>query len=177
MSKNEVKKYLKGLDHESLQKMILDLYSISKEAKDYLEYSINPNDHAKYVEIRDLIDREFVETYRYRRLKFTKCKNAISYFKKLDPVPEMIAELMVYMVEKATRTASIWGNAEPSFIDSLASNYNSAGRFLVANNLQEKYSKRMDMLYHEIDNFGYGAYMLMSDVHNQMLTPKCDEPK
>ena len=67
MSKNEVKKYLKGLDHESLQKMILDLYSISKEAKDYLEYSINPNDHAKYVEIRDLIDREFVETYRYHR--------------------------------------------------------------------------------------------------------------
>ena len=89
----------------------------------------------------------------------------------------MIAELMVYMVEKATRTASIWGNAEPCFIDSLASNYNSAGRFLVANNLQEKYSKRMDMLYHEIDNFGYGAYMIMSDVHNQMLTPKCDEPK
>ena len=42
MSKTEVKKYIKELGADSLRQMILDLYSYSSEAKEFLDYHANP---------------------------------------------------------------------------------------------------------------------------------------
>ena len=47
MSKADVKKYIKSLDKSSLEELVMDLYSARKEAKDYLEYVIKPNDKGK----------------------------------------------------------------------------------------------------------------------------------
>lgn len=38
MSKAEVKKYIKSLERDSLEELVMDLYSARKEAKEYLEY-------------------------------------------------------------------------------------------------------------------------------------------
>lgn len=168
MSKVNVRKYIKTLDNNSLQQIILDLYTLSKEAKEYLEYAISPDDHSKFIEIKSLIDREFCYTQKYRRLKFTKCKNAIANFKKLDPANEYVAELMIYMVESASSRASQWGNAEPSFIYSLASNYTSAAKFILKYNLQDFYKDRLKILVREIDRFGYGVGFGIDDIYSEI---------
>ena len=59
MSKAEVKKYIKSLDKSSLEELVLDLYSARKEAKDYLEYVIKPNDKGKLEEYREIIAKDF----------------------------------------------------------------------------------------------------------------------
>ncbi len=50
MSKAEVKKYIKSLERNSLEELMMDLYSARKEAKEYLEYVIKPNDKGKLEE-------------------------------------------------------------------------------------------------------------------------------
>ena len=55
MSKAEVKKYIKSLERDSLEELVMDLYSARKEAKEYLEYVIKPNDKGKLEEYREMI--------------------------------------------------------------------------------------------------------------------------
>ena len=57
MSKAEVKKYIKSLERNSLEELVMDLYSARKEAKEYLEYVIKPNDKGKLEEYREIIRR------------------------------------------------------------------------------------------------------------------------
>ena len=47
MSKTEVKKYIKSLDRLGLEQLVLDLHSARKEAKEFLDYAVHPNDNAK----------------------------------------------------------------------------------------------------------------------------------
>ena len=55
MSKAEVKKYIKSVERDSLEELVMDLYSARKEAKEYLEYVIKPNDKGKLEEYREMI--------------------------------------------------------------------------------------------------------------------------
>ncbi len=59
MSKSEVKNYIKSLERSSLEELVMDLYSARKEAKEYLEYVIKPDDNAKLEEYRKIITNEF----------------------------------------------------------------------------------------------------------------------
>lgn len=54
MSKAEVKKYIKSLERSSLEELVMDLYSARKEAKEYLENVIKPNDKGKLEDIERL---------------------------------------------------------------------------------------------------------------------------
>jgi hypothetical protein len=54
MSKAEVKKYIKSLERNSLEELVMDLYSARKEAKEYLENVIKPNDKGKLEDIERL---------------------------------------------------------------------------------------------------------------------------
>lgn len=54
MSKAEVKKYIKSLERNSLEELVMDLYSARKEAKEYLENVIKPNDKGKWKNIERL---------------------------------------------------------------------------------------------------------------------------
>ena len=47
MSKTAVKKYIKSLDRQGFEQLILDLYTVRKEAKEFLDYAVHPNDNAK----------------------------------------------------------------------------------------------------------------------------------
>ena len=55
MSKLEVKNYIKSLERCSLEELVMDLYSARKEAKEYLEYVIKPDDNAKLEEYRTIL--------------------------------------------------------------------------------------------------------------------------
>lgn len=49
----------------------------------------------------------------------------MSNFKKLDPHPGILADLMIHLLTSAIDTARIWGYVESAFADSLGSNYNA----------------------------------------------------
>ena len=55
MSKTEVKKYIKSLDRQGLEQLVLDLYSARKESKEFLDYAFHLNDNAKYEQYKEII--------------------------------------------------------------------------------------------------------------------------
>ena len=60
MAKTDVKKYIKSLDRSSLEELIMDLYSARKEAKEFLEYVVKPNDKGKLEEYRAISIMSFI---------------------------------------------------------------------------------------------------------------------
>ena len=117
MSKADVKKYIKSLDKSSLEELVLDLYSARKEAKDYLEYVIKPNDKGKLEEYREVITKEFFPNRGEPKMRFSVCRKAVSEFKSLDPAPEFLADLMLYIPECASEIANDWGDMWEQFYD------------------------------------------------------------
>ncbi len=167
MSKTEVKKYIKELGADSLRQMILDLYSYSSEAKEFLDYHANPDDQKMAAKCIEVIDREFRPSYHYRRLTFGKSKKAISNLKKLDPHPGILADVMIYMLTSAVETAGIWGNVEESFANSLGNNYKAIIEFLAKQGLLDEYKRAMTELAHDVDSFGYGVGFGVYDLYEK----------
>ena len=52
MSKAQLKKHLSALTKEQIIEVILELYDARKEAKEYLEFYLNPNDDQKLEEYK-----------------------------------------------------------------------------------------------------------------------------
>ena len=50
MSKAQLKKHLSALTKEQIIEVILELYDARKEAKEYLEFYLNPNEDEKLEE-------------------------------------------------------------------------------------------------------------------------------
>lgn len=44
MSKAQLKKHLNTLDKSQIIEMVMELYDARKEARDYLDYYVNPNE-------------------------------------------------------------------------------------------------------------------------------------
>ena len=59
MSKATLKKYLGSLDKSEVIDVVLDLYDARKEAKEYLEYFLNPDETAKMKEYKAIIGMSF----------------------------------------------------------------------------------------------------------------------
>ena len=57
MSKTEVKKYIKSLDRQGLEQLVLDLYTARKEAKEFLDYAVHPNDFAIVEHFKEIITK------------------------------------------------------------------------------------------------------------------------
>lgn len=54
MSKAQLKKQLSALTKEQIIEVILELYDARKEAKEYLEFYLNPNEDQKLEEYKKI---------------------------------------------------------------------------------------------------------------------------
>jgi hypothetical protein len=59
MSKSSLKKHLQSLSKEQIIEQVLDFYDNSKAAKEYLEYSLNPNEKEMFEKYKAVIVNEF----------------------------------------------------------------------------------------------------------------------
>lgn len=59
MSKAKLKRALAALDKEELITMVTELYDARKEAKEYLEYWIDPDAKRELERVEKLVDRQF----------------------------------------------------------------------------------------------------------------------
>ena len=62
MSKAKLKKYLQTLSKEQVIEVILELYDARKEAKDYLEFYLTPDNNAELEKCKKAIRQEFFPT-------------------------------------------------------------------------------------------------------------------
>lgn len=165
MSKTEVKKYVKSLDKDSLVELIMDLYSARKEAKDYLEYAIKPNDNAKFEEYKAIIANEFFPKRGDGKMRFSVCRKAVKDFKSLDPSSFLLADLMLRIPEYASEIANDWGDMWETFYDSTCNNFEAAMKYIEANGLQPQFESRIQKILKNCESSGYGFPDIMNQIY------------
>lgn len=102
MSKTQLKKELARMSAEQLSTLILDLYAARKDAKDYLDFFVNPDIEARLDKARTQIDKEMRRLSRGRSTtRISKVKAYIASITSLGAGAEADADILLHVVEQA----------------------------------------------------------------------------
>ena len=140
-----------SMDKSEIIKMVLELYSARKEAKEYLDFYAEPNEGQKLEETR-----------------FSVCRKALSDFKKLKPSEDSVAELMVFYMENACQFTYDYGDMWEQFYDSVESNFDKTLRHIVLYDLWDKYDSRIKQCLRWASPCGWGFPDALNDMYEEM---------
>ena len=158
MSKPALKKELQKLTKEQLIEQILDLYEKNKSIKEFYDFYLNPhNEKELVVKYKKLIRQEFnVERPERSSEKFSVAKKAISEFKTLQPSPEALADVMLYLPESACELTYCYGDYSEQFYDAAYNNYKTALEFMAKNKILNEFKLRAQQCVKWASPCGYG---------------------
>lgn len=102
MSKAKLKRALAALDKEELITMVTELYDARKEAKEYLEYWIDPDAKRELERVEKLVDRQFFtpQGVSRRAVSAPAVNRLIKDFMTICFEPERVAELLIFTAER-----------------------------------------------------------------------------
>ncbi|CAH0268989.1 DUF6155 family protein [Chryseobacterium sp. Bi04] len=158
MSKAALKKELQKLTKEQIIEQLLDLYEKNKAVKEFYQFYLNPTNEKELADkYKKLIRKEFnVENPMRSTEKFSVAKRAISDFKNLQPSPESLADVMLYLPESACELSALFGDFSEQFYHSAFNNYKSALEFLEEHHLLRQFQNRAMQCVKWASNCGYG---------------------
>lgn len=167
MSKPRLKKELQRLTKEQLVEQILDLYEKNKAVKEFYDFYLNPkNETALAEKYKKIIRKEFnVEHPERGSEKFSVAKRAISDFRSLQPSPEGLADVMLYLPESACELTYCYGDYSEQFYDSTYNNYKAALMFTQKHGLLEQFKLRAEQCVRWASPCGYGFASEIADLY------------
>lgn len=87
---------------DQLSALILDLYAARKDAKDYLDFFVNPDIDTRLEKAYSIIDREMSRSSRGRSTtRITRIKNAVNSITSLRAGPQANADVLLHVVKEA----------------------------------------------------------------------------
>jgi hypothetical protein len=158
MSKSALKKELQKLTKEQLVEQILDLYDKNKAVKEFYDFYLNPTNEKELVEkYKKIIRKEFnVERFECSVGRFSVAKRAISDFRNLQPSPEALADVMLYLPERACEQTYRYGDFSAQFYNSAYNNFEAALNFIAKNGLLDQFKLRAKQCVKWASPCGYG---------------------
>lgn len=101
MSKTQLKRELQHLDADQLRELLVEVYEARKEAKEYLDFFINPDIDKMMEKYKTAANKEIGRVTRHRaRPRVTRLRKLIKDFSGFNPGAEYEAELMTYIIEQ-----------------------------------------------------------------------------
>jgi len=167
MSKQKLKKELQQLTKEQLIEQIMDLYDKNKAVKEFYNFYLNPRNEKELAEkYKKQIRKEFnVENPMRSTEKFSVAKRAITDFKGLQPSPEALADVMLYLPESACELTYCYGDFSEQFYDSAYNNYRTTLEFIAKNNLLDVFKRRAKQCVKWASRCGYGFADVIAEVY------------
>lgn len=109
MSKSILKRELGNLTKEQLVEVILGVYKVSKEAKEYFEYFIDPQPEKLFDANLNLIHKEFNRTKygRISKARISKIRAILRNFILLEPGFELVERLYIATFELAANARKL----------------------------------------------------------------------
>ena len=98
MSKTSLKKTLNSLTRDQIMEVVLDLYEARKEAREYLEYFISPDEKRHGRKTIATISKEFSPTRGKAKARTSVCRRAIKDFTLLHPSSRLIASVRLHYI-------------------------------------------------------------------------------
>ncbi|MBQ6064068.1 MAG: hypothetical protein IJK42_15900 [Prevotella sp.] len=170
MSKAKLKKHLMMLPKERIVNIVLELYDARKEAKEFLDFYLEPNEDKKLEEYKAIIREEFFPKRRIEpQCRFTVCRKAISDFKKLKPHPMCIADLMLYYIECGVEMTVMYGDMWEQFYTALENNFDKAMAYICQNGYGEPFRERIERMLHEAEHCGWGFPDTLWDMYYEHM--------
>ena len=99
MSKTTLKKTLRELTRDQIIDVVLELYDARRDAREYLEYFVNPDEAGMAEKARAIIAKEFFPPRGRAKGRSLICRRAIKDYTLLHPSPRHIAAVNLYLVE------------------------------------------------------------------------------
>lgn len=104
MSRAKFEKLANEMSKEDLVEMLMALYDSKKEAKDYFEYFLNPDEEKAEKKCKTVFQKEYTKTgVRPPKGRISKCKKALQDFEALRPSLEHRIDVRLYMAELASK--------------------------------------------------------------------------
>ena len=149
---------MQSLTNEQLLEIVLYMYDNMKPVKEYLEYSLNPNEKEMFEKYKTIIVNEFYPKGKTAQPKtrFSVAKKAITDFKALKPSPELLGDLMLTLPEMACKFTCDYGDMWEQYYDSASTNFKIALNFLEKNNLLDNFKVRCENCLKNASHCGYG---------------------
>lgn len=108
MSKTQLKKELKNFDREQLAQLVLDIYDARKEARQYLEFFLNPDVNALMAKYRDAIGKELMRgTWRRSKARISEIKKMVKEFDSYGIDAEQSLYLRCFVLGQTMATATV----------------------------------------------------------------------
>jgi len=166
MSKSILKKELNKLTKEQLVEQILDLYEKNKAVKELYNFYLNPKNERELIEkYKKIIWKEFgVENFMSAGLKFSVAKKAVSDFKDLQPSPEALADVMLYLPECACEFTYNFGDMSEQFYNGAYNNFIAALKFIAKHDFLDCFKSRVEQCVKWASPCGYGFADAINDV-------------
>jgi hypothetical protein len=167
MSKPRLKKELQRLTKEQLVEQILDLYDNNKAVKEFYDFYLNPKKENELAEkYKKIIRKEFNVEYPFHcGEKFSVAKRAISDFRGLQPSPDALADVMLYLPESACELTYCYGDYSEQFYHSTYNNYNAALAFMQKHNILDEFKLRAEQCVRWASPCGYGFADEIADLY------------
>lgn len=174
MGLKEVKTLLNTLKKEELIKIIGELYKNNKINKEYLDFLVEPNETALHKKYRALVFEAFYPK-RGMKLKLKQGLQAITDFKKINPSPELLADLMLFFIETAAKFTYEYGDIGEDFYISIETNYEKTLAFMNKNNLLEQFLIRSEKMLKKAKKSGYGFHDDMLEIFYKFYADLLDD--
>ena len=152
MSKAKLKKALAALDKEEIITMVTELYDARKEAKEYLEYWIDPDAGKELERVEKLVDRQFFtpQGVSRRTLSLPTINKLIKDFMSICFEPERVADLLIYTTERMADWLEV-RYRRVAYRTSLRKYLNEATLYVESHELEPLYGIRIERLQSRVE--------------------------
>ena len=152
MSKPKLKKALQALSAEELVTVVMELYDARKEAKEYLEYWLNPDADKELEKCCKLVDRQFFTSAGVlkRSPSLPEINKITKAFMNLCYESDKVAELLIYIPERM----AAWLEERyrrVSYRSSLRKYVNEAKLYIETHELAERFQIRLERLTDQVE--------------------------
>jgi len=156
---SDVKTTLEHLDQQDLLELILDMYDLSKDNKDFLHtrFSIGDDILAPYKKIiKECLYPDILNEH----VRILRATRAISDYSKAIRDAKGEAELLTYFVECGNKFTLDYGDIDEDFYDSLLEVYGQAIKkvLILPDHEQGNFRKRLRKIMLSSNGIGWGYH-------------------
>lgn len=152
MSKTKLKKALAALDKEEIITMVTELYDARKEAKEYLEYWIDPDAEKELERVMKLADRQFFtpQGVSRRSVSLPTVNKLIKDFMSICFEPERVANLLIFITERMADWLEV-RYRRVAYRASLRKYLNEASLYVETHELEGVFGLRLERLRERVE--------------------------
>lgn len=157
MSKSKLKKCLLSMTHEQAVNVVMELYDGCREAKNWLEFYLQPDIEAETEKCRKLLYSQFYgRRDEPRDPKFSECNKIVTAFSKLVNDAHATADIMLYYVEVACSQPAQFGDFPEAYYTAVENNFRKALKHISGHGLMREYDGRLRLIISSVAHCGYG---------------------